>query len=106
MLRSLGNMLLRNATGALSLVRRKRRDIHEANDVRVISCLCDDGASIRMSHQQDRSALLSDHLAGTLDVIGQRRQWQFHSADRLVTLACLFDDDLAPMRSAAPKAMH
>jgi hypothetical protein len=33
----------------------------------VISCLCNDGASIRMPHQQDRPVLLRDHLAGTLD---------------------------------------
>ena len=58
-------------TKAFPRVRCKRRDVNQSDDVRLIPCLRDDDAALRMADEQNRSLLLCDHLSSSLSIIKQ-----------------------------------
>ncbi|MNT66518.1 hypothetical protein D3C72_2045890 [compost metagenome] len=99
-------MLMRNATGALPRIWRKRRDIHKPHHIGLVTRLGNHRTTVRMPHQEDRPLLLGNHLAGTLDIVSKRCQRHFNGADVRIPLSRQFNDDFSPMRGTSPETVH
>src|SRR5258708_3230667 len=101
-----GRKPLANLINALTGVGSECSDVHEPNDVRYITGLCDNRPAIGMTAKQDRPVDLLDPLPRALGGVREGRQWILQGVQRAVAATVQLDDDFGPMCSAAPKAMH
>ncbi|MNT25178.1 hypothetical protein D3C72_1606850 [compost metagenome] len=98
-------VLLGDAAGAFAGIRREGGDEDQGRDIGQIARLRQHRPAIGVPDQDDRSLLLSHHLAHPLGVVGQRGQRHVDGVQRAVASPRQFGDDLAPVGGAAPEAV-
>src|SRR5208337_4758919 len=83
----------------------KRSNVDQAFDAWVVAGFGDDGAAVRMSHENNGAFLLGDYAFGRGHVVGQRGGRILHDAD---AIAVLLEDlvDAFPARSIDESAVN
>ncbi|MNI44771.1 hypothetical protein D3C73_991640 [compost metagenome] len=98
-------MLLGNAAGALTTVRRECSDVDQALHIGLVAGFGDHRAPVGVPDQHHRAIDLADHPARPLGVVDQRGQRQLDRLHLVVALAVQFQDHLGPVCGPAPEPM-